>query len=134
MEHQEDVRLYTKITKTFWLIYELSVGTGEFLAEEIDEFEETTDPYLRTLVYGTYILYLTLMLVIIMNLLIAVMSGTVDLLSSDMHERQMSLKLSSISLISRKLRALSFLTCNWFSSRRIIAGQPGEDMKFEIRE
>jgi len=133
MEHGGK-NLWGKIIEIFWLIYELSVGTGEFFAEEIGDYWTDADVYLRTLVYVTYMLYLTLMLVLIMNLLIAVMSGTVDLLSSDMNARQMSLKLSSISLISRKLRALSFLTCNWFSSARIIAGQPGEDMKLEIRE
>jgi len=132
VEH-DGTNLWGKIMQIFWFIYELSVGTGEFLAEEMGDFKDT-DVYLRTLVYVTYMLYLTLMLVLIMNLLIAVMSGTVDLLSSDMNARQMSLKLSSISLISRKLRALSFLTCNWFSSARIIAGQPGEGMKLQIRE
>jgi len=126
--------LWGQIMDIFWMIYELSVGTGEFFAEDIGDVWSDTDGYLRTLVYVTYILYLTLMLVLIMNLLIAVMSGTVDLLSSDMNARQMSLKLSSISLISRKLRALSFLTCDWFSSTRIIAGQSGEDMKLQIRD
>jgi len=100
-----------------WLIYELSVGTGEFLKDEMDfiDNESFVDPYRRALILVTYVVYITLMLLVLMNLLIAVMSQTADALSSEMQFREKRLKLSSISLITRRLystwRMLSFGCC-----------------------
>merc|ERR1719334_1803203 len=58
------------------------------------------------MMYCLYIFYISISLIILMNLLIAVMSETAISLAKQMHNRELSLKLSSVSLVSRRLRAI----------------------------
>jgi len=115
-----------------WIIYELSVGTGEFFKEEMASIlKESEDGYLKTLIYLTYIAYISLMLLVIMNLVIAVMSETTDNISLEMKSREKLLKLSSISLIARRLSAARVLTCNLCLCKQnyTIGGETGEEVK-----
>merc|ERR1719233_853119 len=68
--------------------------------------EGHTVQFQRQVTYVLYIIYISITLVILMNLLIAVMSETAISLAKQMHNRELSLKLSSVSLVSRRLRAL----------------------------
>jgi len=106
-----------------WMIYELTAGTGEFFKEELDIIVEidddssdeggrnSIDKYRRTLILITYASYLFLMVVVIMNLLIAVMSQTTESMRAEMPFREKQLKLSSVSLVGRKLRAHHKILC-----------------------
>jgi len=123
-----------------WMMYELTVGTGEFFQEEIEaivgvEEEETAtldvDKYRRTLILIMYALYLWLMVVVIMNLLIAVMSQTTEAMRAEMPFRERQLKLSSVSLVARKLRAHHKLLCFW---RKCAAREESKDQQDDVNQ
>jgi len=95
-----------------WMIFELTLGTGEFFTDELsDVLVDSFDGWRRTLITIIFALYIWLMLVVMMNLLIAVMSKTTHTISTEMPFREKRLKLSSVSLIARRLRLWQFLLC-----------------------
>jgi len=83
-----------------------------------------------------YTLYIAITVVVFMNLLIAVMSETAVSVAKDMKLWEENLKLSSVSLVSRRLRAVIAIV-RFFGIRRIcccrindsftIGGQTGTD-------
>jgi len=78
------------------------------------------DPCRKALLYIMYMIHICITLVILMNLLIAIMSETATSVAKEMHRLEQSIKLSSISLVSRRLRALTRVAhfcrfrCMWF--------------------
>jgi len=143
---KEDAEVNYKWVTAFYLTYELTVGTGEWFKDNMDsqvDNPEHTDQFQRWLTYVLYIIYISITLVILMNLLIAVMSETAISLAKQMHNRELSLKLSSVSLVSRRLRALlaparSFCSrldfqkgTDWLTKQhnKTIGGRSGDDMK-----
>jgi len=130
-------------SRAFFLWYELSVGSGEWFKEKLDAIEiygevDFIDPYRRALLYFTYLLYISITLVIFMNLLIAIMSETAFTLTQQMELLGKNLKLSSVSLISRRFRAWSsiahFFRCRTFCSSEMcrtnaIGGRTGKSTK-----
>merc|ERR1719233_2296540 len=100
------------------------------------DFEKggTIDPYRRTLAYLTYVAYITLMLVVIMNLLIAVMSETTDTLSSEMVSREKRLKLSSISLIARRIHTIRIFACCCIKRINTIGGERNLEILDDVDE
>jgi len=131
MERSERMKNWISVS---WIMYELSVGTGEYFKDEMDFIvaDDSADPYRRPVIILTYIGYITLMLVVIMNLLIAVMSQTADALSSEIHLREQRLKLSSISLTARRLRATRILTCGWCKRIKTVGGESGNSVNLNI--
>jgi len=115
MENQYNMEQWSAM---FWIVYELSAGTGEFFKDKMDSIflendgskNDNIDPYLKFIIFLTYVAYITFMLVVVLNLLIAVMSETTGKISSEMQFREKRLKLSSISIITRRLKALSVIT------------------------
>lgn len=94
------------------------------------------DPYRRLLLYVVYAIYIAITVVVFMNLLIAVMSETSVSVAKDMKWWEQNLKLSSVSQVSRRLRAVIGII-RFFGIRRIccfrindsftIGGQTGTD-------
>jgi len=142
----EDAEVNYKWITAFYITYELSVGTGEWFKDKMDDTENDpahTDRFQRALTYVLYIFYISITLVILMNLLIAVMSETAISLAKQMHNRELSLKLSSVSLVSRRLRALlapAQIFCRLIRFQRgqkllkrleskTIGGRSGDDLK-----
>merc|ERR1719419_653886 len=116
-------------SRAFFLWFELSVGSGEWFKEKLDTIEEYgevdfIDPYRRALLYFTYLLYISITLVIFMNLLIAIMSETAFTLTKQM-ELLGNLKLSSVSLISRRFRAWSSIS-HFFRSRTFCSSETSQ--------
>lgn len=96
-------------SRAFFIWYELSVGTGEWFKERLDDIEaqeNEMDSCRKALFYVTYVTYISITLVILLNLLIAVMSETTNSLSEQMGLWERNLKLSSVSLLARRLRAM----------------------------
>jgi len=121
--------------RVIYIIFELSVGTGEWFKGKVDSFEEQSpemDPWRKGLVYVVYSVYITIVLVILMNLLIAVMSETAISLAKQMDTREFTLKLSSVSVVSRRLRAalnVAHFFCRVPDSGYTDGGRSGDDMK-----
>jgi len=123
----------------FYIIYELSVGTGEWFKDTVDDMTSEDldmDNFRKALLFIVYMIYITAVLVILMNLLIAVMSETAISLAKHMKTRELSLKLSSVSLVSRRVRAavdVAQFFCRCIFSDKCndycIGGQSGVDMK-----
>jgi len=127
--------------RTFFIFYELSVGTGEWFKDKFDSIETLVesdsfvwdpdytadddflemDPCRKALLYIMYMIHICITLVILMNLLIAIMSETATSVAKEMHKLEKSLKLSSISLVSRRLRALTTVA-HFFGFRRMWFG------------
>merc|ERR1719317_94839 len=85
------------------------------------------------MIYILYGIYIAVVLVILLNLLIAVMSETAISLSKQMENRARSLKLSSVSIVSRRLRAIQDIErylCRRSEnvSNYTIGGRTGEEL------
>jgi len=132
--------------RAYFIWYELSIGSGEWFKEKVDDIEylteededEDIDSYRRILLYITYMLYISITLVVLMNLLIAIMSETASNLTKQMALWGNNIKLSSVSLISRRLRATSStwrffgLRCFCLSDQKqtlTFGGQTGKQTK-----
>jgi len=145
LEEVDDVS--QRWSMAFFIFYELSVGTGEWYKARVDELEENVgmDPFRKALLYLGYIIYISITLVILMNLLIAVMTETASSLRSQMRFRNTYLKLSSVALVSRRLRAAGTVA-GWFGlgrccfhDRYTVGGETGKSIQIlggrpEIRE
>jgi len=136
LEEVDDV--HQRWGRAFFILYELSVGTGEWYKERLDILEDVyvdMNPFRKSLLYIGYIIYISITLVILMNLLIAVMSETASSLSKEMRFRNLSLQLSSVALVSRRLRAagtvarLFRLDCYCFNESYTVSGETGEKIK-----
>jgi len=134
--------------RAFFIFYELSVGTGEWYKARLDELEIEyvgMDPFRKALLYLGYIIYISITLVILMNLLIAVMTETASSMTSQMRFRNLNLKLSSVALVSRRLRAAGTVAgffgigCCCSLDRYTVGGETGKTIQIlagrqEIRE
>jgi len=129
----------------FFIFYELSIGTGEWFKENLDAIEKFVvyndsvvcdpnyddtvdndflpiDPYRKAYLYFIYMIHICINLVILMNLLIAVMSETASSFAKELRRLEQSLKLSAVSLVSRRLRTYTSIAkivfrCKSFSDK-----------------
>jgi len=131
--------------RTFFIFYELSVGTGSWFKDKFDgiqidsgyqDVDFIMDPYRRLLLHLLYMIHIGITVVILMNLLIAVMSETSVSVAEDMIWWEQNLKLSSVSLVSRRLRAVISIVrffgirgvcCFKMNDSFTIGGQTGTD-------
>jgi len=138
-----------KMWRSFFIFYELTVGTGEFFKDALDEMAvdnddvdnddgNTMDSCRMALLLITYLLYISITLVILINLLIAVMTETTSSLTKQMKGWERNVKLSSVSMLSRRWLAGSSIArslgirCSWFIEKiqnYTIGGKTGTRIK-----
>jgi len=146
LAEEEDVS--QKWWRAFFIWYELSVGTGEWFKDELDDMTDVDDMAeddgnmmdsgRKALLYLTYLIYISITIVILINLLIAVMSETASSLRKQMAGWERIVKLSSVSMLSRRWRANVSIAralgirCSCFMEKSrtcTIGGKTGEETK-----